>query len=69
MAASAQVADLQVIAVLFNTSTWRSYMCMTDSARDKDEVTKDKKVTICLKPEEVRHPSVIWQLTFQRITW
>ena len=51
MAASAQVAlviaVLQVIAVLFNTSTWRSYMCMTDSARDKDEVTKDKKMTIC----------------------
>ena len=44
-------------------TTHRSYMCMTDSARDKDdicarmtdstrdknEVTKDKKMTICLK--------------------
>ena len=45
MAASNQVA--LVIAVL-KYSTMR-YMCMTDSARDKDEVTKDKKMTICLK--------------------
>ena len=51
MAASAQVA--LVIAVL-KYKYWKycstmRYMCMTDSARDKDEVTKDKKMTICLK--------------------
>ena len=50
MAASAQLA--LVIAVLkykYLEVLHMRYMCMTDSARDKDEVTKDKKMTICLK--------------------
>ena len=52
MAASAQVA--LVIAVLKYKylevlQYYMRYMCMTDSARDKDEVTKDKKMTVCLK--------------------
>ena len=64
MAASAQVAlviDLAVIkykylevvspsTVLAYDHTQELQSCiMTDSARDKDEVTKDKKMTICLK--------------------
>ena len=52
MAASAQVA--LVIAVLkckyldygSTAVLCATMMCMTDSARDKDEVTKDKKMTI-----------------------
>ena len=48
MAASAQVASL-VITVLKYKYLEMRYMCMTDSARDKDEVTKDKKMTIRLK--------------------
>ena len=51
MAASAQVALViaQCIKVLGSSRVpvHRSYMCMTDNARDKDEVTKDK-MTICL---------------------
>ena len=51
MAASAQVA--LVIAVL-KYKYLEVVECMTDSARDKDEVTKDKKMTICLKLEADR---------------
>ena len=53
MAASAQVALVIAVLKVLGSSrvpVHRSYMCtcMTDSARDKDDVTKDKKITICL---------------------
>ena len=54
MAASAQVAfnsdSCIKVQVLGSTAVLcATYMCLTDSARDKDEVTKDKKMNICLK--------------------
>ena len=45
-----QYYALHVVSLIFQSRPARlRYMCMTDSARDKDEVTKDKKMTICLK--------------------
>ena len=57
MAVSAQVIAvlkykyLEVVESQYydHTQELHDNMCMTDSARDKDEVTKDKKMTICLK--------------------